>query len=297
MKKDDSYFQVSQGISPLTLRAGRRLTTLLAVLALVLGSGAVTAQTPLGSTFTYQGQLQQSDRPADGVFDLEFRLYDGPDPLSATQLGVDAKNDVAVTYGLFTVTLDFGGGQFDGDARWLEIGAKEAGDPSFTYLSPLQELTTTPNAQYAQQAGDADTLGGLTVSALVASGVPSGAIIMWSGSLTGIPAGWVLCDGTGGTPNLIDRFIFGVSIGEEPGAVGGSSSHGHSIATAGAHTHSGTTDPSGNFSVDTDQADREAAQGNHIHSFTTDSAGSHTHSASSESHLPPYFKLAFIMKL
>lgn len=43
------------------------------------------------------------------------------------------------------------------------------------------------------------------------STLPSGVIVMWSGS--SIPSGWALCDGTNGTPDLRDRFIVGA--GEE----------------------------------------------------------------------------------
>ena len=38
---------------------------------------------------------------------------------------------------------------------------------------------------------------------------PVGSIIMWAGAVGDIPAGWKLCDGQKGTPNLIDRFIVG----------------------------------------------------------------------------------------
>ena len=31
--------------------------------------------------------------------------------------------------------------------------------------------------------------------------IPSGGIIMWSGSIASIPSGWALCDGTSGTPD------------------------------------------------------------------------------------------------
>lgn len=34
-----------------------------------------------------------------------------------------------------------------------------------------------------------------------------GMILMWSGTIATIPAGWHLCDGTYGTPNLKDRFV------------------------------------------------------------------------------------------
>lgn len=41
--------------------------------------------------------------------------------------------------------------------------------------------------------------------------IPTGAIVMWSGAINDIPKGWVLCDGTRGTPNLSDRFILGTA--------------------------------------------------------------------------------------
>ena len=39
--------------------------------------------------------------------------------------------------------------------------------------------------------------------------VPSGGIIVWSGAVTDIPTGYVLCNGTNGTPNLQDSFVVG----------------------------------------------------------------------------------------
>lgn len=39
--------------------------------------------------------------------------------------------------------------------------------------------------------------------------VPKGAILMWSGNPAQLPPGWVLCDGTQGTPDLRGRFIVG----------------------------------------------------------------------------------------
>ena len=57
--------------------------------------------------------------------------------------------------------------------------------------------------------------------------VPTGGIIMWSGSIISSPSGWLLCDGTLGTPNLVDKFIRGASDaeGKEPGFLGGSNSY------------------------------------------------------------------------
>lgn len=50
------------------------------------------------------------------------------------------------------------------------------------------------------------------------SGAPTGGIIMWSGTIASIPAGWALCDGTSPTPDLTDKFIISVaSSAENPG--------------------------------------------------------------------------------
>jgi hypothetical protein len=42
-----------------------------------------------------------------------------------------------------------------------------------------------------------------------ATGLPSGCIVFWSGTIATIPAGWYLCDGTNGTPDLRNQFIVG----------------------------------------------------------------------------------------
>lgn len=49
-------------------------------------------------------------------------------------------------------------------------------------------------------------------------GTPAGGIIMWSGTIASIPAGWALCNGASGTPDLTDKFIISVaSAAENPG--------------------------------------------------------------------------------
>ena len=39
--------------------------------------------------------------------------------------------------------------------------------------------------------------------------IPFDAIALWSGRPSDVPAGWRLCDGTGDTPDLTDRFVVG----------------------------------------------------------------------------------------
>ena len=60
---------------------------------------------------------------------------------------------------------------------------------------------------------------------------PTGCIILWSGAIVDIPAGWVLCDGSNSTPDLRDRFVQGAGDTTAAGTIGGSTSHNHGIRT------------------------------------------------------------------
>ena len=144
-----------------------RLTILSSLLLFALGVNPVSAQAPVGTSFTYQAHLKESDLPANGDYDLELKLYDGPDPLTASQVGPTiTPSSVTVTDGIFTVELDFGEAAFDGQARWLETSLGPAGSGSMTPLSPLQPLTPAPYALYALKApsgsAESEQLGSLS---------------------------------------------------------------------------------------------------------------------------------------
>ena len=103
---------------------------------------------PMGSVFTYQGRLMDTNDVADGLYDFEFGIL--ADPCTGTQMGPTLDvNNLDVIDGYFTVELDFGIGIFGGDARWLEICVRpgELEVPNiYTVLSPRQEITPTPYA-------------------------------------------------------------------------------------------------------------------------------------------------------
>lgn len=82
--------------------------------------------------------------------------------------------------------------------------------------------------------------GRIATTAFVRSIVPSGVILMWSGSIATIPSGWLLCDGTNSTPDLRNRFIVGAGSTYAVGATGGSAD-----ATLPSHTHTATSTASG----------------------------------------------------
>ncbi len=102
-----------------------------------------------GTAFTYQGRLNDGANAAHGSYDLTFSLFNVNSGGSAVA-GPLSTNAVAVTNGLFTVSLDFGAGVFNGTGYWLEVGVRTNGGGAFIPLSPRQQLTPAPYAIYAE---------------------------------------------------------------------------------------------------------------------------------------------------
>lgn len=128
------------------------LHCILTSLACWAGLSVAAAQ---GTAFTYQGRLTANGLPANGLYDLKFALHD--EAAGGNQWGDDQIMEaVEVSNGLFTVTLDFGPGIFDGAPRWLEIGVTLNGSgEDFTTLTPRQPLTPAPYAIHAGTASAA----------------------------------------------------------------------------------------------------------------------------------------------
>lgn len=111
------------------------------------------AQAALTNRFVYQGRLHNGAQIVNGSCDLRFRLYDAS--AAGNQVGSQQViNNVAVSQGLFAVTLnagnEFGAGVFMGERRWLDVAVRcPAGNGSFVGLTPRQELAAAPYALYA----------------------------------------------------------------------------------------------------------------------------------------------------
>jgi len=116
---------------------------LFCLVASLLASASVHANQ---STFTYQGSLQDQGNPANGSYDLEFRLYGSAgndDQVGSSQV----VENVPVASGVFTVALDFGLPPFSGSDLFLEIWVRPgASAGAFTRLVPRQVLTAAPYA-------------------------------------------------------------------------------------------------------------------------------------------------------
>jgi len=135
------------------MKTRRILAILVLALGLVVCRGGPAGAVDMGSAFAYQGRLIDGNEPADGLYDLQFKLFDDPNVILGMQLGsaIDM-NELETIDGYFTVALDFGTGIFDGNAVWLQVAirAGELADPNeFTILWPRQPLNPTAYALYA----------------------------------------------------------------------------------------------------------------------------------------------------
>src|SRR5262245_44966368 len=120
----------------------RGTTFLMHAAGLILLIAQMTqAQTPLGTEITYQGKLEGSGNTAISTADFQFALFDSLN--GGTQIGAtEVKNNVAVSNGTFSLTLDFGGSALNGDARFLQVSVRSpAGAGTFNTLSPRQAMS------------------------------------------------------------------------------------------------------------------------------------------------------------
>jgi hypothetical protein len=143
----------------------------------------------------------------------------------------------------------------------------------------------------------------IATTAFVQTVIPSGVIVMWSGSIATIPSGWLLCNGSSGTPDLRDRFVVGAGTTYAVAATGGSAN-----ATLVSHTHTATvTDPGHlhtavvTFPGGPNQLAPSGQSFNAGGSTATAVTGitvanSTEGSSATNANLPPYYALAYIMK-
>ena len=122
-----------------------------------------------------------------------------------------------------------------------------------------------------------------------AGGVMVGGIVLWYGSGSAVPYGYVICNGLSGTINLMGKMVRGASGVGDLLTTGGSATHLHSADSntnsAGSHSHnysSGTVTASGTYNYgDGTSSDATYAAEVHGHSFSggnTASGGDHYHS-------------------
>jgi microcystin-dependent protein len=194
----------------------------------------------------------------------------------------------------------------------------------YTMNGPLTVPSLTVNGPSTQNGkstvtGDVAISGTLSATSTSGGGfVPVGGIIMWSGSVTAVPAGWALCDGNGGTPDLRDRFVIGAGTTYKVGDKGGRASVTLGTNNIPAHQHTFKDTIFGTYDIrvpkrSPDGLDTGVDQGNDYTGSASgtdndnnlswvrrksDSAlGNSTGGTDSFDIRPPYYALAFIMRV
>lgn len=195
-----------------------------------------------------------------------------------------------------------------------------AGNTSITGNIIGGNISLTGNAAAPTAANGTNTTQIATtafVDNTVTNRVPTGVITLWFGSLVSIPAGWALCNGANGTPDLRDKFVVGAGSTYAVSATGGSAN-----AIVVSHTHTATsvvTDPGHNHAdstfnrllqvtntqtattVDNSTGEPNLTSSGNIQSNTTGitvaTTVNSTGTSGTNANLPPYYALAYIMKL
>lgn len=264
----------------------KRFARILVVTLAAIGSIAVTSfSAGVPNTLNYQGTLTDSTgNPVTAAAKpVTFKLYTSA--MGGTPFWTESQS-VPVTNGQFSAvlgnTVSLPTDKFTGTTY---IGVAVDSGPE---MSPRQKMTSVA---YALKAADA---------------IPKGVIVMWSGAVNAIPVGWALCDGSNGTPNLKDRFVLAAGASYAVGSTGGSSTVDINHTHNDDHNHSGNTDNWINDGGNVEDGNGDDVADNpHYHSFTTNYKSQQGHGSTTQwmnqnniiDKMPPYYALAFIMKL
>ena len=187
--------------------------------------------------------------------------------------------------------------------------------------SDSPNLTGTPTAPTAILGTNTTQIASCAFVKITAdASFPSGGIIIWSGAISAVPTGWVLCNGSNGTPDLRNRFVVGAGSTYAVGAAGGSTdatlpSHTHGVSDP-SHSH-GISDPGhahggwfGAYAPDDGsqggggrpgpkgdgRTTNSATTGISVNGATTGISIQYSGGSATNANLPPYYALAYIMK-
>lgn len=167
-------------------------------------------------------------------------------------------------------------------------------------------VKTTPSATDSLTvSGNSVFIGDVTTTGqFIGSGtIPIGGIIMWSG--VSIPSGWSLCDGSGGTPDLRNRFIVGSGLSYSTGSTNALTLSSVTLNATQIPAHSHTSNPhTHQYTIFSDAAgdgngwvnDEAGDTVTQTTASTTVTINANTGGGQSHENRPPYYALAYIMR-
>lgn len=128
-------------------------------------------------------------------------------------------------------------------------------------------------------------------ASMAQTNIPTGGIISWSGATA--PDGWALCDGTNGTPDLRGRFVLGNSSGHAIGSTGGSEEVTLTEAQMPSHNHSIRTE----VNATSGDSQRVLCASGTTSAVFKENILQNVGKSQPHPNMPPYYTLAYIMKL
>jgi hypothetical protein len=273
------------------------LTSLTLGTALALEEGGTGANTAAGARTAIGAAASGANGDITSLTGLTTALSIAQGGTGATTAG-DART--ALGLGSLATLSSINNSNWSGTDLAIENGG--------TGASTAEDARTALGAQATLVSGtNIKTVNGTSLlgSGDVSTSLPTGIITLWSGSAASIPTGWLLCDGTNGTPDLRDRFVVGAGSTYAVGATGGSAN-----ATLVSHTHTATvTDPGHTHIVSGGtnggstffQSQIGVSSINQTPSTSSATTGitvgiSTEGSSATNANLPPYYALCYIMK-
>lgn len=245
-----------------------------------------TLTTNMGWTFgklyvgaTYIGFAVVNDPPATPVIDNTFQVFTG------TIRAIDNDNHTVTVIVNYVSTYVSEANLVKGVTRAEYTALTAAQKYAGAYFITDEQVIIYRSKQY----------GGSPSS--TTSAIPTGGIIIWSGAANAVPDGWALCDGNNGTPDLRDKFVLCAGTSHAVGSTGGSEEVTLTVEQMPEHKHIKQADDvlsrsgggtSGGYIRDTSATGFFVT----VRATNVSVGGSQPHS-----NMPPYYTLAYIMKL
>lgn len=175
---------------------------------------ALAASDVVPPAISYQGRLTDPDgNPLDGTYDMQFQLWDAES--GGSQVGSTISvNDVDVDQGLFNVRLEVNSADFDGQALWLRVRAREDGGSWDPWMTPRQQILPAPYALSLRPGADIEYDDALAPDLTVRNGYPGGVWLVSKKAIAGWTSDGVAVWGAAGA----GQGVYGIST--SPNGVG-----------------------------------------------------------------------------